>query len=137
MPNPRNHLGYAALNGKAYAIGGQYLNNHDTGVQSEVDAYDPARDTWTAVAPLPLPTGHIHTSTFTLNGRVVVAGGDVAVEHLLEHRASRRWARAMRRRDLGHLLDQKRFVLVDGFEIIGKAGEEDVEALPGPRRRGR
>jgi len=28
---------------------------------------------------------------------------------------------------LGHLLDQKRLVLVRGLELIAKAGEEDVE----------
>jgi hypothetical protein len=28
---------------------------------------------------------------------------------------------------LGHLLDQERFVLVGGFEVIAKAGEEDIE----------
>src|SRR5262249_44583395 len=40
------------------------------------DAYDPATDTWTPVAPLPVPTGHNHNSTFVLDGRIVVAGGE-------------------------------------------------------------
>jgi N-acetylneuraminic acid mutarotase len=76
MPNPRNHFGYTDLGGLAYAIGGQYLGNETTDNQDEVDAYDPGTDTWTAVAPLPVPTGHVHTSTFTLNGRIVIAGGE-------------------------------------------------------------
>src|SRR5262249_61881892 len=75
LPNPRDHLGYAGLGGKAYAVGGQHLDETSTN-QAEVDAYDPATDTWTPVAPLPIPTGHNHTSTFVLNGRVVVAGGE-------------------------------------------------------------
>jgi N-acetylneuraminic acid mutarotase len=74
LPNARDHLGAVALNGKAYAVGGQHLDETSTN-QAEVDAYDPATDTWAPVAPLPVPTGHNHQSTFVLNGRIVVAGG--------------------------------------------------------------
>jgi N-acetylneuraminic acid mutarotase len=74
LPNARDHLGYTDLNGKAYAVGGQHIDELTTN-QSEVDAYDPATDAWTQVAPLPIPTGHNHNSTFVLNGRIVVAGG--------------------------------------------------------------
>src|SRR5262249_41900049 len=42
LPNPRNHLGYTDLNGKAYAIGGQHLLDEGSGNQTEVDAYEPA-----------------------------------------------------------------------------------------------
>jgi N-acetylneuraminic acid mutarotase len=75
LPNPRDHLGAVALNGKAYAVGGQHLDEVSTN-QTEVDAYDPATDTWTQVAALPVPTGHNHQSTFVRNGRIVVAGGE-------------------------------------------------------------
>jgi N-acetylneuraminic acid mutarotase len=76
LPNPRNHLGYIDLNGLAYAIGGQHQLDEAAGNQAEVDAYDPSTDTWTAVAPLPVPRGHAHTSTFVLNGQIVIAGGE-------------------------------------------------------------
>jgi N-acetylneuraminic acid mutarotase len=76
MPNPRNHLGYTDLGGLAYAIGGQHALDEGAGNQAEVDAYDPSTDTWTAVAPLPIPRGHVHTSTFVLGSRIVIVGGE-------------------------------------------------------------
>jgi N-acetylneuraminic acid mutarotase len=76
LPNPRNHLGYTAFNGLAYAIGGQHQLDEAGGNQAEVDAYDPATDTWATAAPLPVPRGHVHTSTFVFNDRIVIAGGE-------------------------------------------------------------
>jgi N-acetylneuraminic acid mutarotase len=76
LPNPRNHLGYTGLNGLAYAIGGEHGLDEAGGNQAEVDAYDPGTDTWTAMASLPLPRGHVHTATFVLNGQIVIAGGE-------------------------------------------------------------
>ena len=75
LPNPRNHFGYAALNGRIYAIGGQRLNNERTGNFADVHAYDPATAKWSAVASLPLPRSHTHTSTVVLNGRIYLFGG--------------------------------------------------------------
>jgi N-acetylneuraminic acid mutarotase len=76
LPNPRNHLGCADLGGLAYAIGGQHGFDEAAGNQAEVDAYDPATDTWTTAAPLPSPRGHVHTSTFDLNGGIIIVGGE-------------------------------------------------------------
>ena len=75
LPNPRNHMGAAAVGGLAYAIGGQHGNNESSGNQASVHAYDPASDTWTQVADLPKPLGHITASGFVMNGRIVVTGG--------------------------------------------------------------
>jgi N-acetylneuraminic acid mutarotase len=75
MPNPRNHMGGAAVGGKVYAVGGQHGADEANGNQSSVHAYDPATDMWTAVASMPRPLGHITSSTFAHNGRVVVAAG--------------------------------------------------------------
>lgn len=75
MPNPRNHMGGVALNGKIYAIGGQHLDDEYTGNQSEVDVYDPASNTWTQAAPMPRRLGHITANVFTRNGRIVVTAG--------------------------------------------------------------
>ena len=41
-------------------------------------AYDPAADEWIEMASLPTPISHITSSTFNMNGRIVVAGGDIA-----------------------------------------------------------
>ena len=75
MPNPRNHMGGAAVGGKIYAVGGQHGADEALGNQSSVHAYDPATDLWTAVASMPRPLGHITSSTFAHNGRIVVAAG--------------------------------------------------------------
>jgi N-acetylneuraminic acid mutarotase len=75
MPDPRNHLGYVAINGIAYAMGGMHLNSQTTGNDSEVDAYNPATNTWTTVAPLPLLLGGIHGTTLVVNNKIVVLGG--------------------------------------------------------------
>jgi N-acetylneuraminic acid mutarotase len=75
MPDPRNHLGYAGVNGTIYAIGGLHVMNEETGQDDEVDAYDPATDTWTQVASLPMPWSHFHTATMVVDGKIVIVGG--------------------------------------------------------------
>ena len=75
MPTPRNHIGYAALGGRAYAVGGQKNENEVSGNRKEVHAYDPATNSWTRLADLPRAVGHISSSTFEMDGRIVVAGG--------------------------------------------------------------
>lgn len=77
LPNPRNHLGATVLNGKAYAIGGQHTYNEGTTNQKQVDVYNPATDSWSRAADLPLGRGHISASTFTMNGRIIIIGGTV------------------------------------------------------------
>src|SRR5205823_5001799 len=64
MPNPRNHMGSATLNGKIYAVGGQHNRDEGGQPQSEVDAYDPGTNTWKQVASLPIAMNHINGGTF-------------------------------------------------------------------------
>ena len=80
MPAPRNHLGSTVLGGKIYAIGGQ--TGHDGGLttHSDIYAYDPAADNWAVMKPLPKPLSHISSSTFVLEGRILVVDGEV--DHL-------------------------------------------------------
>ena len=73
MPNPRNHLTGATVGGKIYAIGGQHQHNEASGNQAEVDAYDPAADSWSRVADLPAARGHV--SSTVRNGRILAIGG--------------------------------------------------------------
>lgn len=75
LPNPRNHLAGAVLDGKIYALGGQRLGDENGGNQSAVHMYDPATNAWTARAGLPLALGHINASTVEWNGRIVVVSG--------------------------------------------------------------
>ena len=89
MPNPRNHMGGVALNGKLYAIGGQYKGQQSTAPQNEVDIYNPATNTWTQAAPMPRPIGHVTANVFARNGRVVVVSGlttnSVPIANVIEY----------------------------------------------------
>lgn len=80
MPNPRNHLGAAVLNGKIYAIAGQHHHDGKLTTQNDVHAYDPQTDTWAQVAGLPLAVSHNTNSSFVMGERILVVGGEV--DHL-------------------------------------------------------
>jgi N-acetylneuraminic acid mutarotase len=75
LPQSRGQLGGVVLGGFFYAIGGQF--GHDGGSHDLplVHRYDPARDRWTDVAPLPRPVSHAEPSTFEVDGRALVIGG--------------------------------------------------------------
>lgn len=75
LPNPRNHLSAASVNGLVYAIGGQY--GHDGGVQDQnfVDAYNPQTDEWTRVAGLPTARSHFEPGTMVHNNKIIIVGG--------------------------------------------------------------
>jgi N-acetylneuraminic acid mutarotase len=77
LPNPRHHLGSAALGTKIYAIGGQH--GHDAALvpQSDVHVYDTITNTWTQVANLTASRNHISEATFVLNGNILVLGGQM------------------------------------------------------------
>jgi N-acetylneuraminic acid mutarotase len=89
MPNPRNHMGGVALNGKLYAIGGQHQGQQSTAPQNEVDVYDPATNTWTQAAPMPRPIGHVTANVFARNGLLVVVSGlttnSVPIANVIEY----------------------------------------------------
>ena len=76
LPNGRNHVAAASLNGFFYVIGGQHGQEDKQDAQREVDRYDPATDTWTKVASLPGPRSHIAEGTFAYKGRIMVIGGE-------------------------------------------------------------
>ena len=75
MPDARNHLGSSVINGIAYAVGGSHLYNETSGNDSQVDAYNPATNKWTQVASLPITWGSNETTTLTVNGKIVLVGG--------------------------------------------------------------
>jgi N-acetylneuraminic acid mutarotase len=99
MPNPRNHMGGAALGGKVYAIGGQHNRDESGSPQSEVDMYDPASNTWTSVASLPIAMNHNAGGTFVFQNRIVVMGGEtfggIPVATIFEYNpTTNRWSQA-------------------------------------------
>ena len=75
MPEPRNHLSGAAVDGIIYAIGGQF--GHDGGVddQSFLHAYDPGTDTWTDLENLPIERSHFEPGTIVHNNKIIIVGG--------------------------------------------------------------
>ncbi len=75
LPQARNHLGAASVNGRLYAIGGQLIGSEDDGNLSRVDMYNPATNTWTTRAALPLKLGHLASTTFSVNGKILVITG--------------------------------------------------------------
>lgn len=71
----RNHVGATAHGGFAYLFGGQYGANEKNGNLDSVERYDPKRNVWEAVAPMPIPLGHIGPSVFPLGDGIVVVAG--------------------------------------------------------------
>jgi N-acetylneuraminic acid mutarotase len=73
LPNPRNHLAGAVVDGLIYAIGGQHNGNEDTGLQSDVHRFNPATNTWTKMASL--PKARSHSVAVVRDGQILVLGG--------------------------------------------------------------
>ncbi len=86
MPTPRGATGWALLGGRIHVLGGNAAGAdavHDhTGVQIAEDrsvnvheAYDPATDRWTRLAPMPTPRNHLGAAA--LGGRIHAVLGRV------------------------------------------------------------
>lgn len=78
LPEPRTHMGYTALNGLIYAVGGQTGQDAELVTQPEVFRYRPAEDAWEALAPLPQPLSHIAGATVPVGDHLFVIGGEKA-----------------------------------------------------------
>lgn len=82
LPNPRNHAGSAVYEGKIYFIGGQHGQDSKLVTQKEADVYDPATNTWTRLADMPVPSGangrgHISSGVAVMGTRIIVLGGEI------------------------------------------------------------
>jgi N-acetylneuraminic acid mutarotase len=75
LPLATNHVAGAVVDGKIYSIGGQQNQDSAAIQRAEVQMYDPATNTWTARAPLPLARSHITSATLIRNGQIIVLGG--------------------------------------------------------------
>jgi len=76
MPLPTHHTALAEANGKIYVMGGFVLPKGGPAAWQPVNnawEYDPAGDTWKALAPL--PTGRGSPVAATVNGKIYVIGG--------------------------------------------------------------
>lgn len=79
LPSPSNHLADAVLGGKIYALGGQRGQDSNSVTSTSVYMWNPAQpNIWTPVAPMPRPRSHIGAATFVMDGRIIVAGGEIS-----------------------------------------------------------
>ncbi len=74
MPTSRHYIGAGSANGIIYAIGGWNPALTQDGTLDVVEAYDPARDTWTTMTSLPTPRNF--PAVGVLDGLLIVVGGE-------------------------------------------------------------
>jgi N-acetylneuraminic acid mutarotase len=72
LPLARDHLGVAVAGGRIHIFGGR--TNATVDNTARHDVYDPSTNTWTTAAPLITPRSA--GVTFSLDGRIVYAGGE-------------------------------------------------------------
>jgi N-acetylneuraminic acid mutarotase len=77
LPNPRNHLGGAAVQGQVYIVGGRHSWDETGGNQSALHQFDPNSSRWTTLTDIPQGRSEIAASTFSTGDRLVVIGGSV------------------------------------------------------------
>jgi N-acetylneuraminic acid mutarotase len=77
LPKARDHLSGVALDGKVYAIGGEFGHDVRSVQTGYVHCFDPATNTWTRRASLPIFKSHMETATIVFEGKIVVGGGQV------------------------------------------------------------
>ncbi|OZV69332.1 Kelch repeat-containing protein [Winogradskyella aurantia] len=88
LPDPRNHLSAASVNGLVYAIGGQYGHDISVADQKFLDVYDPVADQWTRLADLPFERSHFEPGTIVHNNKIIIVGGrqgDIFFDNVTEY----------------------------------------------------
>ncbi len=75
LPNGRNHLSGASLNGIVYAIGGQYGHDGTVDDQKFLHSYDPPTNKWTRLKDLPSDRSHFEPGTIVHNNKIIIVGG--------------------------------------------------------------
>jgi len=77
-PRERDHFQAAHIEGKIYAVSGRTtraLDNPFKNTIKQVDIYDVNTDTW-SVGPQPIPTERAGASVISVDGHVIVCGGE-------------------------------------------------------------
>ena len=90
------HSSAIVYNGLIYTFGGETGHEVYHRQQTGNYAYDPSTDTWTTLAPIPIPLSHDEATTFIRNGMLVIAGGqtdDAASTNIIQEYdpATDRW----------------------------------------------
>jgi len=81
LPAPRGGLGVASWGGRIYAIGGRDGGAPFSGnVFGTNEVYDPGSNSWSPLAPLPVPVSDNY-ATIAVDGRIYVFGGWDGVQH--------------------------------------------------------
>ena len=75
MPVPRNQFSTVVLDGKIYAIGGQFHHDSMQLDQPRVDIYDPQTDSWSSGPDLPKGHSHAEGATFVHGLHIYMIGG--------------------------------------------------------------
>jgi len=75
LPTPRNHLSVTVLGGKIYALGGQFSHDCSGADQKYCHVYDAVTNTWTRLTDLPSPRSHTESSTYPIDGKIFMLGG--------------------------------------------------------------
>ncbi|MDB5325009.1 MAG: N-acetylneuraminic acid mutarotase [Phycisphaerales bacterium] len=75
FPSARDHLSSVTINNKIYAFGGEFGHDKKHDQQDILQRYDPATDTWTRLASMPGSKSHAESSSFVMNGKIIIAGG--------------------------------------------------------------
>src|SRR6185312_3897206 len=72
MPHGRSHFGLVTLDGKIYAVGGQFGNDANSVTQNYVEVWDPANPgVWTELAPLPTKISHFASAVIVSGDRII------------------------------------------------------------------
>jgi N-acetylneuraminic acid mutarotase len=69
----------AVLDNKIYVVGGANRKIFSLGNTPALEVYDPLKNTWKKLAPLPTPRDHLTTSS--LNGKLYALGGRIDVDY--------------------------------------------------------
>jgi N-acetylneuraminic acid mutarotase len=80
MPVPRNQFSTVVVDGKIYAIGGQFHHDSKQLDQPRVDIYDPESDSWSSGPSLPKGHSHAEGGTFVHNSNIYMVGGHTTPE---------------------------------------------------------
>ncbi len=85
MALPSHHVAFATLNDKIYAFGGFTLPDSGPPTWKPIDnawEYDPAADSWKALAPMPTKRGA--AAAAVVNGKIYVTGGANSLQGVTE-----------------------------------------------------
>jgi N-acetylneuraminic acid mutarotase len=77
IPLTTNHVATATVNGQIYSIGGIINKEETTSNETNVWRYDPSTRQWTAMAPIPVGTGHIASAAAVYGNDIIIAGGEI------------------------------------------------------------